>query len=368
MYLFSYKFILMLKASLLPLVFLTCTLCAVSQARAQWPLEPLPGEPLAEALFDLAERHFPEVFTSPESTVILDGYRTDGWEWSWFYRYYPGSNTYLAFNSYEVSIYVLGPTFGPEVINAGHLYDLLKLFPSGIIRPGSAQCVEIGSPEPGTTAYYRGIEGFEGTENTSVSWQPGRNGGTEVLRHAGSFPDYQHYYMETEHIITDAGLSYLAYSSRTYTGQDPDPESIESVANVESKESLYNAPGLLLGPASRYCLGQSWLSAPVAKTLNYTYFPTSNSGSMPPESMLAETLMSVSYVVSVDTPISVRAGYFHTVVILTNGTLRFIDIETGILVFGTEFIRDTLDNRIESWRWKYRQEQELHALIPGGVR
>ncbi|MCB1672854.1 MAG: hypothetical protein R3F41_12010 [Gammaproteobacteria bacterium] len=353
-------------------LFLTCLSGSLSQAQVPqvpWSLieTTTPREPYANALFDLAEQHYPAIFTGHQSTVILDGYSTMGWEWSWIYRYYPVTKTYLALQSLDYSVYMSGPSFGPDFIKAGYYFDLMKLFPSGIIRPGSNRCVNIGSPEPGIAAFYRGIEDFESTEDYIVSWESGENGGIEVTRHAGSFPDHLHFYTEKEHIITAGGLRYLASSSRTYTGQDPEMDQVEPVPYVKSKESVYQAPGLLLGPSSRYCLGQSWLSAPVAKTVNYTYDPGSIAGSKQTESALTETLFSVNYVIGVNIPVTVRAGTFNTVAIWTNNTAHFIDVETGILVAGTEHIRDALDSRIESWRWKYRHEQELYAIESSGM-
>lgn len=344
----------MRQAFFTPALVIPLALGAVSQAHAQ----ERPIRYLAEALFDLAESHYPELFTSSESTVVMDepdAFKKHGWQWRWFYRYYPQSNTYLAVNEFDQSIYVFGPAFGPDVTKAGWLDEVLRWFPPGLIKSGSDECVEIGSPTPDTTAYYGG-----GRWDQVVSWQPGPNGGIEVLRHAGRYYPRQHLFTETESVTSNAGLSYREAWSRTYIRQE---HASESVWKQESETALYDSPGLLLGPTDRYCVGQAWLSASVTGTSTSTYFPASVAGPMPALSAQWKTEITASYVVSINTPIQVQAGEFVTVELVTNGQKRWIDVETGIPVKGIEILNDPDD-----WDWDsgYVNTFELYALEYSG--
>ncbi|MCP5346216.1 MAG: hypothetical protein R3F41_00475 [Gammaproteobacteria bacterium] len=307
-----------------------------------------------ELLFDLAELHYPEFFTTHEVTLALkvqetveeqDRYGSYSHYWNWFYRYYPGSDTYLAVNEKENAVYVFGTYFGPEITKVGAVEEVLRLFPSSMNSSFSDECVEVGSLDPGTTAYYGWTDNSPGpfflfavpdrTEGDSVvSWLPGAGGSTEVLTHHGSFLNYLHLYTEKEIVTSNTGLNYRVSSSRTYAAAE---FSAEPGWHKASETTQYS-PGLLLGPSSRYCVGQTWLSASVAESSTYSYFPTTTAVPMPPSTALTETALSLSYVVNVKARIKVQAGEFDSVEIITmdpenwTGHTRWVDVATGILI------------------------------------
>lgn len=66
----------------------------------------------ATQLFDFAERSFPAYFPSAQPSRTVD---------TWFYRYYPQTQIYLAVIAGRV--YVMGGSFGPEVVSVGLLTD-----------------------------------------------------------------------------------------------------------------------------------------------------------------------------------------------------------------------------------------------------
>ena len=69
-------------------------------------------------LFELAENKFSEFFTPSKSkTLILN---------NWEYRYYSGTDTYLGILS-ENETYVLGGTFGSEIVRVGFRNELIDL-------------------------------------------------------------------------------------------------------------------------------------------------------------------------------------------------------------------------------------------------
>lgn len=70
----------------------------------------------ATQLFDFAERTFPAYFPSAQPNRVVD---------TWFYRYYPQTQTYLAVIGGRV--YVMGGPFGPEVVSVGLLTDYVTL-------------------------------------------------------------------------------------------------------------------------------------------------------------------------------------------------------------------------------------------------
>jgi len=361
----------------MPALFLLCALGTRAQAFEDFWWEEIRADHYRrELLFDLAELHYPALFTSNESTGVLevqelveggDGYDPYSYTWNWYYRYYPQSNTYLAVNSVENAVYVYGPPFGPVPARAGGVDEVLRLFPSGMNRSYTNECVEIGSPTPGMTAYYGpelsppGSFFLPNIPNRSegdsvVSWKSGANGGTEVLTYHGSFLHNLQLSSVTEQIAGLAGLTYLESSRSTYNVD----EALAEFGWYTTSETTLYKPGLLLGPANRFCVGQAWLSAPVARSSTYAYLPSTSGSPAPPSSAQAETGLTVSYVVSVNTPVEVQAGQFDTVEIITNSRRRWIDIETGILV--KEVSADTYNTN----EYDQFMDRELYLLDTSG--
>lgn len=70
----------------------------------------------ADRLFNWAEQAYPELFVGPTVSQTLSGY---------YLRHYTRSNSYVG--SYGGRLYVLGPAFGPELLDLGLLSDWLPL-------------------------------------------------------------------------------------------------------------------------------------------------------------------------------------------------------------------------------------------------
>jgi len=184
---------------------------------------------MANRLFDYAEWRYPEVFSSAESTQSIIG--SSGAEtepWRWVYRYYPGSDTYLAVNEKEFAVYVYGPEFGPEVTLVGNLNDLMRLV--GIEDPLVISGVwrfrlwPIANPtgEDCLNVYHKGLTGDWFIEISydaeSGHYAPNLGGllsGTEPV-------DRLNWGFEIsdndEGFLTDASFSLTVHSPRSMTG------------------------------------------------------------------------------------------------------------------------------------------------------
>jgi hypothetical protein len=98
---------------------------------------------LAGQLFALAESSYAAYFPSKQTTRSFEG---------WAYRYYPETGIYLAVIG--SGVYVLGGSFGPEVIRLGEVTDYVVQPPTGSGQPLTAsvlgQCPDsAGSQSPG---------------------------------------------------------------------------------------------------------------------------------------------------------------------------------------------------------------------------
>ena len=287
---------------------------------------------VADTLFGFAELQYPDIFTSAESTHVLIGAGgTEPWQWRWLYRYYTASNTYLAVNEKEFSVYVYGPPFGPDITRVGTFPEVLKIIGAGIVNPGSQECVDAGFPEAGTVASYYGSD-YSRALQFITSWQDGDNGTTLIQEQHlvvnDPFAGLQGANRVEDRVISHSGLLYLESSSSEY---DQPVHRTQEYLPVSRIESQYN-PGLLLGPASRFCVGQIWVSPPVSMTESLTPALAGR----PPILESGESPWSIGRVDAVNVPLQVQAGHFVTVEatifrpweILT----RWTDVVTGIVV------------------------------------
>lgn len=72
---------------------------------------PAPTKNTSDCLFNWAERTYPQYFAP--ATTTWAKYE------QYYYRYYPGTGNYLASSSADNHIWLLGPAFGTEVLDAG---------------------------------------------------------------------------------------------------------------------------------------------------------------------------------------------------------------------------------------------------------
>ncbi|MCP5346217.1 MAG: hypothetical protein R3F41_00470 [Gammaproteobacteria bacterium] len=298
---------------------------------------------IADAVLARAEARFPALLAPKSPTQILaDDVKGYPWTWVWFFRYYAASDTYLAINEYEESVYAFGPVFGPQPLKVGKVNDLAQSLGSGMIRPGSGECVELPSPKPGTNAYYKGQDVQWGQDpltgewlhDSLVSWQLNEQGGSDIIRHVGSLQSLVHLFTETASVSSYDGLSYLNGYRRAY--RHPGPMTQSSVyLKSDTKEYI---PGRLLGPSNRYCVGQTWLSSGAMVNSVYTYY---SARPMPPWIETFYHPIDLEQVVSIDTTVEVSAGTFITVEIRSLlrpwKKTRWIDIESGIMVKDYEY-------------------------------
>lgn len=277
-----------------------------------------------ETLFDFAELQYPEIFPTPETTQV---FQEDSFQY-WIYRYYAASHTYLAVKDYVV--YVYGPNFGPKITSVGNLDEVLKLVTPGLVNPGSQECVNIGYPEAGTVARYAGTKYFH-YFGSQISWQVGEEGLKLIGEKSYVDQDIYSSYLGVDRIVSISGMDYIKWSSREYDSNVymPDDDLLPTQRKVEW---LYD-PGLLLGPTSRYCVGQRWYSpgVPMSESLF-----RSREGS-PSIVLPNQSQISIGMVNAINIPITVTAGDFVTVLTTVVGgegeTLtRWTDIETGIVV------------------------------------
>ena len=137
---------------IMPLLALVCSLLIVNYAAAQ-------DVELADvnALFDFADREYPDYF-APATVETSDSIT------GWLYRYYPGTDSYIAVSLQDTEdyvrggVYVLGGLFGSEAVYIDLLSNLLTLLDGadGAVLSGSIspfQLIEIeGSFDPQNSA------------------------------------------------------------------------------------------------------------------------------------------------------------------------------------------------------------------------
>jgi hypothetical protein len=71
----------------------------------------------ADCLFNWAEQSFPQYFSPGATSASLATY---------YYRHYPSKATYIATNSSDNHVWVLGPEFGPNPVDVGVVNNLLS--------------------------------------------------------------------------------------------------------------------------------------------------------------------------------------------------------------------------------------------------
>lgn len=304
----------------------------------------------ANKLFDFVETAEPTLFFPPVQTQQVNGAGSD-----WFYRYFTGSDSYVAININGVgpyfagNVYVLGAQFGTDLLNVDTLENLLVTIgatnplPSGgvnaITNQGNGNCVPRKFAARNDTARFRTTT-FPGDSalvtQTSEFYEEVSN--TKTITVFGQ--------------TTSAGGSQTVTSNRyssyfeSLNGMFFTPEngSVITTSPTDSPPSQQNlsttyTPSLFIGPADFLCEGQEWFAAPVTQT---SMDSAGLSGSGP---VISQTLPTVGTINSIGDVVTVRAGTFSTVKMTlsypNSRTIIWTDLLFGIRVMSESYQGDS---------------------------
>ncbi len=319
----------------------------------------------ANRLLNFAESAEPTLFFPPVQTQQVSGAGSD-----WFYRYFAGSDTYVAINIngqgpyFEGDVYVLGPQFGEDLLRVDTLDNLLVAIdniespPMGavnsIVNQGNGNCVPRKFPAQNDTVRFRTTT-FSGntstiTERTEFYEEVSSTKTITVIEQTNSDG-------EAESLASTRRTSYFeSLNGMLFESENDSATTISSTGSLPSNETSNNtyAPSLFVGPSDSLCEGQEWFAAPV--TLTSVSNPDL-SGNGP---ISSQTPATVGTVDSIGEQVIVPGGAFSTVKM----TLSFPDSKTIIwtdLEFGVVVMSETYQAGAES---PSRIEELLQLDLP----
>ncbi len=275
----------------------------------------------SNTIFNWAEQQFPEYFSpANQNTQKLD---------VWYYRFYSGTNTYIATNIIN-QVYVLGGDFGESPLLVSTVSELLEVIKSssGTTSLGNNNCVNLPLPKEGlsvsydvTNGSYTGTEDitYWGVNNTSIEINITSMVNGSITEISNQLTNYQ---IIDNFVYADTILSgFTMFTSGSASGS--------------MKTTTTYSPSLITGPAFIYCEQQSWTTAPITSTTKFEsdLLPGGQDISTNTEPVLS------SIVEKVNVSFTNSAGTFSLVKIRQkkssdsdNEAISWFSIEHGILV------------------------------------
>ena len=302
----------------------------------------------ANKLFNFTEMAEPTLFFPPAQTQQINAEGSD-----WFYRYFSGSDSYVAINIngvgpfFEGDVYVVGDQFGEDPLFVDTLDNLVAVIDSiesplsggenAITNPGNGNCVERKFPPKNDTARYQTTT-FSG-ETSSVTerselYQEVTNAITiTVIGQSSTVDNIQNTISTrlTSYFESLNGLFFLSEkdSAITTAGLSPSNQNV----------NITYAPSLFIGPTESLCEGQEWFAASVTQTL---VDDPDLSGNGPVISQTAPTAITVD---NIGGSVTVQGGTFSTIkMTLTYPNSRVViwtDLGFGVIVMSESYQGDS---------------------------
>ena len=306
----------------------------------------------ANKLFDFAETAEPSLFFPAVETQQINGAGSD-----WFYRYFSGTESYVAINIngtgpyFGGDVYVLGGQFGEAPLFVNTLENLLAAIdesppvPSGgenaITNQGNGNCVARIFPVKNDTASFRTTT-FSGdsstiTERTEFYEEVTDSKTITVIEQIISDSD-------SETVTSNRYTAYFESLNGLFFNTRNDSEITASVTDKPPSQQnsiTTYAPSLFIGPSDLLCEGQQWFAAPVTQTT------INNPDSSANGPIISQTLSTVATVDSVDELVTLQGTTYNTIKM----TLSYPDGKTIIwtdLGFGIKVMSETYQGDSES--------------------
>lgn len=304
----------------------------------------------ANRLLDFAETAEPTLFFPTVETLQIEGAGS-----AWFYRYYSGTDSYVAINIdgtgpyFGGDVYVLGGQFGEVPLYVNSLDSLLATIdgieplPSGgvnaITNQGNGNCVARRFAVVNDTASIRTTT-FSGdtsvvTDRTEFYEEVTDTKTTTVIEQTLSVAGSQT-------VTSNRYTSYFESQNGLFFNSENDSEiSISATGLPPSSQSANTtyAPSLFIGPADLLCEGQEWFAAPVTQT---TINNPDLQGNGP---VVSQTPPTVGTINSIGEIVTVQGSEFSTIkMTLTYPQGRSIiwtDTEFGVIVRSETYLGDS---------------------------
>lgn len=301
----------------------------------------------ANRLFDFAETVEPTLFFPPEQTQQILEAGTN-----WFFRYYTGSNVYVAVNVDATaffsagSVYVLGESFGEEPLFVDTLENLLAAVDSAappasggmnaITNQGNGMCVERKFPAQNDTALFKTSTfsaGATATSERSEFYELVSNNRTitviETTTTANGIESVTSNRV-TRNFESNGGLFFELGSDSVSTTTTAGSTSSSVDTNIGY------SPSLFIGPADSLCEGQTWFATSVTQTTIDSPDQSQNGATV------NQTPALTGIIDAIGESVSVAGGTFSTIkTTLTYPDSRKIiwrDLEFGVVVMSETYI------------------------------
>jgi hypothetical protein len=314
-----------------------------------WCISPIAfaGPPVlseANRLFEFAENAGPTLFFPPAETLQASGEGSD-----WFYRYFSGSDTYIAISItgsgpfFEGNVYVLGGQFGANLLLVDSLDNLLAVIDAAappvaggenaITNPGTGTCTERKFVAQNdfarfkTTTYSGNVTSI--SERSEFYEEVSATKTLTVIEQSTSVDGVQ--------TLTSNRLSsyYESISGLLFEYENNAAITLTPDGSSSTSQSLITtySPSLFVGPADSLCVGQQWYAAPVTRTT----IDDSGAGAI-----TNETPATVGTVNSIGEVVSVTGGTFSTVKMTLSypesRTIIWFDLNFGVKVMSETYL------------------------------
>jgi len=300
----------------------------------------------ADKLFNFSEMREPALFFPPSQTQQINAAGAD-----WFYRYFTGTDSYIAININGVSpysggsVYVVGGQFGADPLYVDTLDNLLVAIDNTepqplpveneIFNQGNGNCVARKFAAKNDTARIRTTD-FSSTVPTISE----RSEFYEELT-----PTKTITVIEEEILMNGVSAATSKRVTTNFNSQNGMlfNSSIEAIITtstagsfpVSQTSNTTYAPSLFVGPSDLLCEGQMWTVAAVEETV------VEDPGSSESESVTIQTPSAVGMVNSTNETVSLRGGTYNTVKVtlttVNSKSIIWTDLVTGVIVLSESY-------------------------------
>lgn len=219
----------------------------------------------ADALFDFAETVEPGLFSPPSTTDLSVA--------GWTHRYYAGTDTYAAVNLTDGGVYVLGGSFGNEVVFVNSLANLIGQVngespppaSGAMVNPGNGNCIELPLPPTNLQASYQittfdgGTPSFRSNEQRILEASNSKIVLETITRSNDTTGETINTVVTTTNFEIFGDTRFQTDRQTLITVESPLGIATQSI------DTRFN-PSLLIGPASTFCTGMQWVTTAVGET------------------------------------------------------------------------------------------------------
>lgn len=303
----------------------------------------------ANKLFDFAETAEPALFFPSIETLQIEGAGS-----AWFYRYYSGTDSYVAINIDGTGpylggdVYVLGGQFGEVPLYVNTLENLLATIDgveplplagvNAITNQGNGNCVARRFAVVNDTASIRtttfSSDASVVTDRTELYQEVSDTKTTTLIEQTISVAGSQT-------VTSNQFTSYFKSQNGLFFNSENDSEITTSTTGLSSFQTVNTtySPSLFIGPSEFLCEGQEWFAASVTQT---TISNPDPSGTGPVVSLTPPTVGTIN---SVGEIVTLQGGEYTTIkMTLTypeGKTIIWTDAEFGVRVMSETYLGDS---------------------------